>query len=79
MVLVLTPLAVVDGVFLAAVGPVVDFAPLVAGAAPVVFFSPTLLLEAATLAVPVGFLAGAEVGMLFLSGVGVDFLATPLV
>lgn len=72
--LVLTSLAVV--VFLVAV--VVDFAPLVAVEA---FFSPTLaaVLEAGAPAVPVGFLEGAEVVLLFLSGAGVVFLATPLV
>lgn len=76
----MTPLAVVDGVFLAAVVPVVDFAPLVAGAAPGAFFSPTLLLEAgAGPAVPVGFLEGAVVGVLFLTAAGGVFLATPLV
>ena len=79
MVLVLTTLAVVDGVFLAAVGPVVDFAPLVVGAAPVAFFSLTLLLEARAPAVPIVFLEEAEVGVFFLSRAGVDFLATPLV
>lgn len=46
LVLLLMPFAVVDGVFLAAVVPVVNFAPLVAGADPTAFFSPTLLLDA---------------------------------
>lgn len=80
-VLDLTPLAFVDGVFLAAVVPVVDFAPLVAGAAPVAFFSDTLanVLEAGAPAVPVGFFDEAEVRVLFLSAAGVVFLATPLV
>lgn len=73
VVLVLTPLAVVDGVFLAAVVPVIDFAPLVARAVPVAFFSPTLL------AGPVGFLAGAVVGVLFFTAADGAFLATPLV
>lgn len=78
----MTPLAVVDGVFLAAVVPVVDFAPLVAGEAPVAFFSPTLLLETGAPAVPVGFLEGAVVGVVvvvFLTAAGGVFLATPLV
>lgn len=62
-----------------AVVPVIDFAPLVAGAAPVVFFSPTLLLEAGTAVGPVGFLMAAVVGVLFLTAAGGVFLATPLV
>lgn len=80
VVLDLTPLAVVDGVFLAAV-PVADFALLVFGPVPVAFFSPTLVvvLEAGAPAVPVGFLDRAEVGVLFLSAAGVVFFATPLV
>lgn len=79
VVLVLTPLEVVDGGFLAAVVPVIDFAPLVAEAGPVAFFSPTLLLAAGAAAGPVGFLAGAVVGVLFLTAAGGVFLATPLV
>lgn len=75
----MTPLAVVDGVFLAAVVPVIDFAPLVAGAAPVAFFSPTLVLEAGAEVVPVGFLAGAGVGVVFFTAAGGVFFATPLV
>lgn len=74
----LTPFAVVDVVFLAAVVPVIGFAPLVA--TPVAFFSPTfaaVLLAVAAPVVPVGFLEGAEVVVLFLSA-GV-FFATPLV
>lgn len=78
-VLVLTPLAAVGAVFLAAVVPVIGFAPLVAGEAPVGFFSPTLLLEAGAGAVPVGFLEGAGVGVLFLTAAGAGFLAAPLV
>lgn len=75
----MTPLADVDGVFLAAVVPVIDFAPLVAGAAPVGFFSPTLLLGAGAAAGPVGFLVEAVVGVVFLTAAGGVFLATPLV
>lgn len=74
----MTPLAVVDGVFLAPV-VVAVFMPLVAGAAPGVFFSPTLLLAAGAPAGPVGFLVGAVVGVLFLTAAGGVFLATPLV
>lgn len=74
----MTSFAAVDGVFLAAV-PVIDFAPLVAGAAPVVFFSPTLLLEAGAPVRPVGFLVAAVVGVLFLTATGGVFLDTPLV
>lgn len=80
VVLDLTPLAVVDVVFLAAVVPVAGFGPLVAP--PVAFFSPTfaaVLLAAAAPAVPVGFLEGAGVIVLFLSAGVVGFLATPLV
>lgn len=80
VVLDLTPLVVVEGVFLAAV-PVPDFALLVLGPVPVAFFSPTLVavLEAGAPAVPAGFLDGAEVRVLFLSAAGVVFFATPLV
>lgn len=73
----LTPLAVVDGVFLAAVVPVIGFAPLVA--VPVDFFSATLLLEAGVPTGPVGFLVEAVVGVLFLTAAGGAFLASPLV
>lgn len=77
VVFVLTPLAVLDGVFL--VVPVVDFAPLVAGEAAVVFFSATfvVLFDVGAPVVPVGFLA--VVAVVFLSEAGVVFLATPLV
>lgn len=75
VVLVLTPL--VGAVFLGAAVPVIGFAPLVARAAPVAFFSPTLLLGAG--AETVGFLEAAEAGVLFFSRVGVAFFATPLV
>lgn len=80
-VLDFTPLAVAEGVFLAAGAPGVVLAPLVAGLAPVGFLSPTLvvLLEAGAPTVPAGFLEGAVVGVLFLSAAGVVFLATPLV
>lgn len=79
--LVLTPFAVVDGVFLTAAVPVVDFAPLVAGEGPVAFFSPTfaVVLEAGAPAVPVGFLVDADAVVLFLSRAGVAFFAMPLV
>lgn len=71
----MTPIAVAGAVFLAAVVvPVIDFAPL---AAPVGFFSPTLILGAE--AVPVGFLAGAGVGAVFFTAAGAVFFATPLV
>lgn len=79
VVLVLTPFAFVDVVFLAAAVPVVDFAPLVAGAAPVAFFSATLVLVSGAPAGPVGFLVGAVVGVLFLTAAGGAFFATPLV
>lgn len=73
----MTPLAVVDGVFLAAAVPVIGFAPLVA--VPVAFFSPTLVLEAGAPAGAVGFLVEAVVGVLFLTAAGGAFLASPLV
>lgn len=79
MLLLLTPLTGVDEVFLAAVVPVADFAPLVVGAAPAAFFSPTLFLDAGAPAGPVGFLVGAVVGVLFLTAAVGVFLATPLV
>lgn len=77
----MTLLTAVDGVFLAAGAPVVDFAVLAADAGPVVFFSPTLpvLLETGAPAVPAGFLEDAEVGVLLFSTGGVVFFATPLV
>lgn len=77
VVLVLTPLAVLDGIFL--VVPVVDFAPSVAREAAAVFFSATfvVLFDAGAPVVPVGFLA--VVGVVFLSEAGVVFLVTPLV
>lgn len=70
----MTPLATLDGVFLTAVEPLVDFAPLVVGKAPGGFFSPTLLFKAGA----VGFL-GTKDALLFLSSGGVVFFATPLV
>lgn len=77
---ILTPLAVVDAVFLVAVVPVADFALLVAGEAAGGFFSIlVVILGAGAPTVPVGFLEAAEAGVLFLSKAGVVFLATPLV
>lgn len=77
----LTPLAVEDGVFLAAGAPVEDFVLLREGLTPGAFFSPTLvvLLEAGAPVVAAGFLEEAEVGVLFFSAAGVVFFATPLV
>lgn len=76
---VLTPVAVADAVFLAAVVvPVIDFASLVAEV-PVGFFSPTLLLEARAGVVPVVFLIGAGIGAIFFTAAGAVFFATPLV
>lgn len=79
VLLVFTPLAVEGGVFFAAVVPVAGFAPLVAGPAPVAFFSPTLLLGAGAVVDPVVFLSGAGAGAGFLSGAVGVFLVTPLV
>lgn len=79
VLLVFTPLAVEGGVFFAAVVPVAGFAPLVAGPAPVAFFSPTLLLGAAAVVDPGVFLSGAGAGVGFLSGAVGVFLVTPLV
>ena len=79
VLLVLTPLAGTGAGLLAAVVPVIDFTPSVAGDAPVGFFSPTLLFRAGDGVVPVGFLTGAVVGVVFLTAAGAGFFATPLV
>lgn len=73
MLLLFTPLVAVDGVFLAAAGA--GLAPLVAGDDAAGFFSATLVLVVAGAA---GFLAGAVVGVVFLTA-AVVFLASPLV
>lgn len=78
VVLLFASFEVVGGVFFAVV-PLTDFAPLVAGVAPVVFFSPTLLLVAAAPVGPLGFLVAAVLGVLFLTAAGGVFFDTPLV
>lgn len=74
----MTTFEVVDGVFLAAVFPVTNLAPLVAGEAPVVLFSPTLVLKAGAAVGPVVFLVAVGVGVLLLTTAAGVFLATPL-
>lgn len=77
-VLVLTPLVLVDGVFLVAMVLAGGFAP--AGEAPAAFFSPTLAVFLGAAATAAVFLEGAEAGVLFLSKAGVGvFFATPFV
>lgn len=75
-------LLLVDGDFVAAVGPVV-FAPLAADGAPVVFFSATLVFKAGVPVELVDVLVAAEVGVLLFLATAVvagAFLdATPLV
>lgn len=70
--------ALAGSVFFAVV-PLADFAPLLAGVAPVVFFSPTLPLAAGAPVGPVGFLVAAALGVLALTAAGGVFLDTPLV